>query len=264
MKYDMMYIETIFAPTQYQFERHLNSINSFIHYYQKYKYSFPVVFSGYCPKDEHFNIIQNELQKIGAICHREIQNVGKARILNTWIRQNINNHDFFWHSDHDILFDPDQVLLYDRLLEAFKHPRNKPIGITSLNQKEISAHIYTLLTSSIDYGGAYVADEKLIYNPEAGGIGGGSWVISKQCYLQTGGYREIDVYGGVDSMMHADAARNGFEVVVHANAFIIHPIEHDDRYKRWKTDVNRNVSKGIVHGSLENQIEKVNKFWAGI
>jgi hypothetical protein len=264
MSHDMMYIETIFAPTSYQFERHIRSTKSFVQYYKNYNYSFPVVFSGYCPNDNHYNQIKEELDKIGATCHREGRNVGKSKILNYWIRQNLDKHSFFWHSDHDIIFDINEVHLYERLLESFKHHKEHPIGIVSLNQKEVNAHILSVLTASIKYDGAYVAKEELLWNPIiAGGIGGGSWAISKECFLATTGYREFDVYGGVDGWMHADAVTKGFNVVMHRTASIIHPHETDERYKQWKKDTNNALNKGHLTGSLEDRIHHADNFWRG-
>lgn len=256
---NVAYIQPIFCPNEYMFNKNLNSVISFVNYYVKNGYTFKCVFGGYSLTDDFFSRICDALSLIENITIRRFdKNYGKAYIVNE-LATEISEVDYFLTADSDILYDIDQHDMFDRLLGAvtFTGHIGQRAGVIGLTQLENNCHILSMCN---EYWREYIhksTPERLsrpLYS--FGGMAGGCIFIDNGMWKRIGGYKVLGVYCADDANLMIDCRNGGLYFWLSSSIHCIHPHEDDAKYLQWK------VSESMKISEINESINNAEKFWS--
>lgn len=245
MKNKICVIQNIFVPDNTTKERSIRSIRSL-----KNVSEYDIYFIGWC-KDEYWDEIKAELislkpQKIA----RKDKNYGKAHNINEMT--STLDYDYMLTMDSDIVF-LDNVNYY---YEIQRMTTIENMAVIAFNQLEGNCHLVDYLTSE-----KTINDQKYVWNDTGGGIAGGCLFINFEFWKQIKGYKVMGVYAGDDAYLFMDAKKRNKFFALNTEVSVIHPIETNGEYQKWKIEVCQRDSNGINKKDISSQIEESNKFW---
>ena len=268
---DTIFIQPIFAPDKKRFDRNWDSLVSFFKYCDAYKSDVRYVVGGWC-LDEYWTefqkLINDSYPKNKLILMRFEKNYGKATIVNTLykkIKDKGINFKYLLTCDSDILFPLENQNMIERLeqlaTESVRFTK-KPFGMASLNQLGENCHWKVCYQNQYVYMNKLDKPEKIVYPTSPSGIAGGCLFISKDCWENVGGYRQLGVYAGDDAWFLLDAANHGFSYQMVDSLGIVHPSENDAEYAKWKAMVcTRDSFGGRKKDNIDAIIKETEEFW---
>lgn len=190
-------------------------------------------------------------------------NYGKGTIVNELYKSKKKNYDYLLTADSDIIFDANHPNLLERCIEAANESekvKKKPFGILSLNQLGQNCHLpHCVYQNRHKYKGQY-GDEEIVWPTGSGGIAGGCLFTNTKCWEAVGGYRLMGVYVGDDAYYLIDAMQKGYTIQMFESGPIVHPLDNDPEYAKWKVKVCQRDSGGRKT-NINTQIKEAEEFW---
>ena len=264
----ILFIQPVFAPDRARLDRNLDSIKSFANYIKSYpEVTIDIIFGGWCNDESYWVEIKNTIAEHigpGIPIKKFDRNYGKATVVNTlYNSRGDKNYTYLLTADSDIVFDANIPQLFERCVEAAQESENtrqKPFGIMALNQKGQNCHMAQFVYQNRHkYQGKY-GEEEIVWPHGAGGVAGGCLFTSIKCWEATGGYRIMSVYSGDDAYYLLDAAKKGYSLQMFETGPIIHPLDDDEEYAKWKVKVCQRDS-GPRRDNINNYINEADDFW---
>ncbi len=264
-----VYIQPVFVPNQEMFEKNITSIQSFIKCCETNNIKVDCIFGGW-GKEEYIEKIVKELssnfKQINILNFIKFdKNYGKAVIVNHLYKCITNTskkeYTYILTADSDIIFKADEHNFIERLencVSGIEQSRKMPFGMMSLNQLEDCRHLKQVFDNQIS-----INNEVYMYPNIIGGIAGGCLFISKRAWDKVGGYRVMGVYSGDDGYLLYDLSVNGFSCGVMKSINIVHPIDNDDEYNKWKDEkLNKcRNENGMRYSDVSSFITDADVFW---
>lgn len=263
----ILFIQPIFAPDRLRLNRNLDSIKSFASYLKNNPYpDLRIILGGWCLPEFWDEVKQTVTDHMGSgvTIKRFDKNYGKATIVNTIYKSVTDKKfDYMLTADSDIVFDGNQPNLFIRCIEAAKASekiRQKPFGILALNQMGQNCHLKDHVYQNRQKFTGSFGEEEIVWPRGAGGIAGGCLFTSIRCWEATNGYRIMSVYSGDDAYYLLDAANKGFSLQMFETGKIIHPLDDDIEYAKWKVKVCQRDS-GHSRTDISKFIDEADEFW---
>ena len=263
----ILYVQPIFAPDKKRLIRNLDSIKSFASYLKNNPYpGLKVVLGGWTVPEYWDELKKTVMDYMGSgiPIKRFDKNYGKATVVNT-LHKSINDGEFEYMltADSDIVFDVNQPNLFIRSIECAKESekfRGKPFGMLSMNQMGQNCHLKDhVYRNRHKYAGKF-GEEEIVWPHGAGGIAGGCIFTSSKCWKSVGGYRIMGCYAGDDAYYLIDTINKGYTIQMYETGKIIHPLDDDVEYAKWKVKVCQRDS-GPVKTDLSKFVAEADEFW---
>lgn len=264
---NIAFIQPIFAPDKKRLDRNLDSIKSLANYLKANPYDdINFYFGGWC-KDEYWATIKTSIKECMEgkkfSYKRFSKNYGKAVVVNN-LHKMIKNEQYILTADSDILFLPEEHNMFERLIEChdkMQKERKSKTGVIALNQKGQNCHLPLCFQNVREYENQFGNVETVNWPNGAGGIAGGCIFVSKDAWKKVGGYREMGVYSGDDAYLLLDMVRAGRTIQLFSSLHVVHPMEDDAEYAKWKVKVCQRDS-GKYTQVNENQLKEAEEFWS--
>jgi hypothetical protein len=211
------------------------------------------------------DLFSNDIYEIA----RFDRNYGKALMVNETVKAMERNEPggYMLLLDADIVLDVSCQDMVARLAYIATQSRtftNKPFGLIAPSQTEGNCHSpkiydnsYTIPTQQAQQVGA----EKIFYPSQPSGIAGGCIFCGFEAWREVGGYRPMGVYAGDDAHLLLDIGQAGYSYQVAADIHVIHPVDHDTEYAKWKMEVCHRASDGRSRSDLSAYIAEADAFW---
>lgn len=246
----LVYIQPIFAPNEDLLNKNVKSIQSLVEYLTLYPYKLKVITGGWCISEEYWKEIENALTKFDAsieiILKKFDQNYGKAHVVNTLFNQfvSILPIDYFLTADSDMIFDIGCSNMFQKLLAVapvIEDTFEKKLGMLSLQQRHACCHVVTE-----NWTRQNILNMTILQPETSMGLAGGAMFVNKKAWIEVGGYRVLNVYGGNDGWYLNDVAAKDFFFGLIEDIFMIHPFENSEKYVNWKREqIEKNLNGGI-------------------
>lgn len=237
----VLYAQPIFAPDEEMLQRNLRSLVSLAEYLRVYPTDIALSFAGYVKDDKHWEDIKNIIafQFTNVVSLTRIpENQGKAFNVNYAINEGLKHRPDIQHIltvDSDIVFIQSSPKIIDRLYElAFYLNSFKPLGLIGINLKEFNIHSPTVFDNKIYFKNNLGHDETIVHPTEPRGIAGSAWFVSKDAWNTVGGYKIRGVFSGEDGAFLQNVADHGFSWWLAETIYVLHPMETNQPYARWK------------------------------
>lgn len=265
---EIVFVQTLFAPTDAQFQRNLRSIRSLGSYISRFGCtSSEFHFAGW-GDDDLIRKLEEEISLIFAEKNFQIhlfdRNYGKAHVVNEVTKKlsNKNDDSLLFLCDSDIIFDQDCEYIFDRIVDVvtlIDGLFGKTFGLLALDQREANCHLPTARENSYSLRSWY-GTEELKWPAKPSGIAGGALVTTLNAWRAVGGYRQMGVYAGDDAFFLLDIGNAGFSYQLVETLWVVHPYDHDRDYALWKQEVCARDSAGIV-ADQGLSLGESEKFW---
>ncbi len=267
------FIQPIFCPNDDMYEKNIKSIDSLLKYYNKMGYDYKIILGGYCAKDIYYQNIVEMCLDFDVIIDRYSDNYGKAYIINDLVSKylTVDVDDYFITYDSDIIFKQDEADIVDRIYDCYNYIDywlgfkntsgiDKPIGIIALEHEINCLHLPDGRVFEHSFDSKNNISEKICRPHRDTGIAGGCFAIKISVWNEVGGYRLNSVYGGGDdAFLLQDLYKIGYMSYIAMSIPIIHPFDDSEIYKKWKDDMNNNISD-----SYDIAVEKTKNFWGNL
>lgn len=188
-------------------------------------------------------------------------NYGKYHLFNC-LERYINNFEYIFYCDHDILFEQP---IENIITSCINLTQNNNIGLVAMDQKIDCRHkhdIYIHLTKLENTNVLYSAKMNIM------SIALGCFLISKECFLKCVPLEKKLVYGYDDYELCKKVKKNGYEIAIIIDYYIIHPYNNNEKYKKWKNDIitykSINYEKSLFYNSVmtyEKSLESSDLFF---
>lgn len=260
----IIYVSPIFSPSDFLFNKNLDSIKSFVNYISHNEFNGYAVFSGFCKSDSNWNILQSlELPDFIKL-ERLDNNYGKGWTVNNAIRKYRKDSVYLLTSDSDIVFPESAPNMFNRLINVLKskEAENLKIGALALNQEVRCCHWTDKMNKS-----AMINNEELIWNNGPDGVAGGCIFMPLSTWDKAKGYRNLGVYSGDDAMLSVDIRSKGFLYPIIKSLSIIHPHNgpEEEKYQQWKVGrlnlARRTGCKSYDDSEFKQDVNEIQKFW---
>lgn len=256
----ILYIQTIWVPTEELCQKNLNSLISLVEYMKAYpNIDIEFLFCGWINKNEYFNIITMFIHENFKTYKFDIKpydrNFGKAYIVNDAVVNKEFNYLFI--QDSDMQLDIDCIDMFSKLIDCIPEinkATKKPFGFVAPMQKIFNCHISCIYENIF-----HTTFGRFFYPNHGGGIAGGSLFISKECWVKNNGYRQMGVCYGEDAWFLIDTFNNGMSYQVAEDIWVNHPLETNKVYHAWKVDQCQNKQL-----PFEESIIKTEEYWKTI
>lgn len=268
---DTIYVQPVFAPDNFRFERNLNSLTSYFNYVKENNYDMKFAIGGWCPNDDYWNRIVTLINTKGVnnkiTLLRFEKNYGKATVVNKLyekVKEKGVTFKYMLTADSDILFTLETKHLVERLEDVAEKSvavRNKPFGMVGLQQLGSGCHFESIFQNEYKITNRYGEEERIVYPTSPSGIAGGCLFFSKDAWDKVDGYRVQGNYAGDDAYVCIDMANNGYSWQVTPNVSIIHPQEDDKEWAAWKVKVCQRDTDGIRKTNIDKYIAEADEFW---
>jgi hypothetical protein len=240
------FVQNIFAPNEDLLNRQIKSIKSL----ENLNVDF--YFSGWVAKPEYWDILDEHILKLNPKKYlKQNKNYGKAYNVNL-LTSDLEDYDLLFTIDSDIILLEETD--YNFELKRISEIEN--LGVVALNQKEGNCHLIKHLNKHIIING-----QKYVWNNNSGGIAGGCLVIDFNFWKKINGYRIMGVYAGDDAYLFVDAKKHNKFFALNTDVSVIHPIETNSEYQKWKVKVCQRESNGKVKNDISNLIKESEEFW---
>jgi hypothetical protein len=185
------------------------------------------------------------------------KNYGKSYCVNK-LSSDIKDYDFMISVDSDIIFKdiPDMLQRLVSMSRKISNYTEKPFGMFALNQEGHNCHITAELNRSFNFG-----KEKVLWNDYPGHIAGGCIFTSSENWIKCNGYREMGVYAGDDAYFLLDTHKNKYTYGMIESISVIHPLDDNKEYAKWKVDFCKRDTNGVESGISDDQIKESTDFW---
>lgn len=262
---------SIFAPTRGQADRNLRSIRSISEYFRSYPICGLTICFGGWGKEEFVQEIASSIRELFAgNLHESVafdRNYGKAYVMNQIVDNMTRDASdgFVFLLDADIILEVICPNILERLIyiasesEKYTH---KPFGLIATSQAEGNCHLPAIFDNSYIVPADMWGAERVCFPSKPSGIAGGAILCGIAPWRAVGGYRPMGVYAGDDAYFLLDVGRTGYSYQVAADVYVVHPIDHDAEYAKWKMQVCHRVSDGLRKNDLSSFIEEADAFWA--
>lgn len=265
----ILYVQTLFAPTDGQFNRNIDSIRSLHRYIEKFGCSNCSFYFAGWGRDDLIQRMQEEINDLFARYDFHVtifeRNYGKAYVVNKIIEDSfrLDEDGILFLFDSDIIFDIECEYLFDRaadIVALLDGQNGKEFGILAFDQRDIDCH-YPSARENASSVRSWYGVEELRWPSVPSGIAGSAWVTSLSAWRTVGGYRHMGVYAGDDAFYLHDIAAAGFSYQLLESIWIIHPRDNDAEYARWKETVCARDS-GSPKSDIEGIVSESETFWA--
>jgi hypothetical protein len=265
----IVYIQTLFCPTQEMFEANKKSIESFGEYFQSNPYDdIEFIFAGYV-EERYVHAILEPIRKYfkgRSKFLRVDKNYGKAYVINKVSMDYINNHPenkYIFTLDHDIVFinNEQNKDMFNRLIKAsdqLSKIQARPFGLIAVNLDQSdkdhpNAHWLHKFDKRFNWG-----NEIISWPSNAVGVAGGCLFINTSMWKDVNGYRVMGVYAPDDAALMQDSAKKGYTIGVLETIHTFHPDTHNDKnYHSFKSNILQ-VTQGMSYDSAR---QRVDTFW---
>lgn len=276
---DILLLQPIFLPDEKRLQRNIDSLMS-IHNYFTYQPNgvggnqLIISIGGWAKTDELWAKFCNVVQSLFSgkiIPVRFDKNYGKAVIINTMMgkikTQNIK-FDYLFTMDSDIIFLQEQKDMLQRLVNAAQQcvqKKYKPFGMISLNQAGQNCHLPHVQENALEFEFAtnnMIYKERIVWPNSPSGIAGGCLFIGRDFWNVVGGYKVFGVYAGDDAHLLLDCGNLGYSYQMFQTLNILHPMENDEEYAKWKVQACQGDTRTGIKNNLDYSIKNADDFWS--
>jgi hypothetical protein len=274
----ILFAQPVFLPDEKRLQRNIDSLSSFYQYMKNQPESIGqnglvLAIGGWAKTDDLWSRFCSFVKTIfdGKLnVLRFDKNYGKAIVVNTLIKkiqeQNIK-FDYIFTMDSDIIFIQEQRNMFVRLLYSahkLSSVKKMPFGMISMNQSGQNCHLPHVYENSVDFTvtiNNIVYTEKLVWPTNPSGMAGGCLFISKDYWCKVGGYKVFGVYAGDDAHLLLDCGRMGFSYQMFHTLSILHPMDNDEEYARWKVQACQGDTRTGLKQNIDSSIKNADDFW---
>ncbi|CAG7581316.1 MAG: putative dolichol monophosphate mannose synthase [uncultured marine phage] len=258
----VLYVQPIFIPSEYMLERNLRSVRSISNILKNNSDDIEVEIrlAGWSLTDDLWDRFVSEVvkQRYSKIkIERYDKNFGKAYCVNK-LSEEIDNYDYMLSADSDIVFMdiPNMLSRLGSMARKVSNFTGKDFGMFALNQAEHNCHMVNDLNESFEF-----EEERVVWNNYPGFIAGGCIFTSKDNWKKCGGYKEMGVYAGDDAYFLIDTNKNGNTFGMIESISVIHPLDDNKEYAKWKGTVCQRDTNGVDDSLNNDQIKEATEFW---
>lgn len=234
-------IKSILCPNDSYLDINCNAIINlieFLNFVNRENIEFDITIIGWIKKESYGIIIKDIIDKRKSCINKSVcvflkLNYGKFVMFNK-LQKIIEECDYVFYLDHDILFNFDNRNIFLKLMEMMQHKINdKRIGLIALNHLEDNRHKIALFDNS----NKLIIDDDVLYHNKGndyGNIACGCIFLSYRCFRMLDGLDTLSVYGLDDYHMIKKICENNFIAMVAIHMYIIHPFDMNSEYANWK------------------------------